>query len=131
MLYSRTLRCPRHHIVKPGKNPFQIEENPFTKDTQMSDADCKRFGIRKWKYKRDRFGRKIPNYNNHYQPLVSAAFVLEHIFDDKNPICLKCKKCLEGLGGVTLITKSPVRDGRTLKDITNEMYKQAEKEGVK
>lgn len=130
-MYVRKIRCPRHHILKPGKLAFQIEPNPFTVDTKMSDEMCRKFGIRKWKYKRDRFGNKIPDYKNHYQPQISAAFALERIFDQHNLVCQKCKKCLEGFGRVALIQTSREVDGRTLKNVTDEMLKQANKEGLK
>lgn len=128
MQYARKLKCPRHHLAIPGREPWQIEVNEFTKDTNMSDADCKRFGIRKWKYKRDAYGNKIPDYNNHYQPDVSAAFALEHIFDQNSPVCRKCRRCLEGFGRVALIQAKPSSDGRTLQEATVDMLKQIKKE---
>lgn len=125
-MYLRTIKCPRHHVVIPGRNPFLITENEFIKDTKMSDADIKRFGLRRWKYKRDRFGNKIPDYRNHFQPDISAAFALETIYDRNNPICLKCKRCLEGFESAHIIDrKKPITDGRTLKDFTDDMLKKA------
>lgn len=124
MFYARKLKCPRHHLVIPGKLAWQIEENPFTKDTQMSDTDCKRFGIRKWKYKRDANFNKIPDFRNHYQPEVSAAYVLEHVFDKENPICASCKRCLEGFENVPLLpNRKKSLDGRSLKEVVAEMTK--------
>jgi len=124
--YLRKIKCPRHHIVKPGHNPWVITENEFVKDTKMSDADIKRFGLRRWKYKRDRYGNKIPNFKNHYQPEISAAFALECIFDQNNPICAKCKRCLEGFNGAYLIGgKKSLNEGMTIAQTTQEMLKKS------
>lgn len=129
MFYARTIKCPRHHLVIPGKLAWQIEENPFTKDTKMSDADCKRFGIRKWKYKRDRYGNKIPDFRNHYQPDVSAAYVLSNVHDSANPICANCKRCLEGFENAHLVgNKRQAGDGRTLQEAVQEMTKKMVKD---
>jgi hypothetical protein len=122
--YQRRIKCPRHHVVKPGKQPFLITENELVKDTKMSDADIKRFGLRRWKYKRDKFGNKIPDFRNHYQPEISAAFALEAIYDPVNPICARCKRCMEGFGSAYLIGgKNNLNDGRTIADVTAEMLK--------
>jgi len=89
--HIKNIRCPLHHKVIPGKLAFLIEPNPLAKD--FSDDLCERFKLKKWKWKRDAYGRKIPDYRNHYQPEISAAYAKEKIYTPLNPTCLKCRRC--------------------------------------
>lgn len=86
----------------PGKHAFKVKPNPFVKDAKLSEADCKFWGIKTWVYERDANGNKIPDYNNHYQPEISAAFAIEHVYDPIRPICQKCQRCLEGQGNINI-----------------------------
>ena len=92
----KNIKCPLHHTLKPGLQPheaFEIEPNPamknFTADT------LKQFGLKNWKYKRDRFGNKIPNFRNHFQPEVSALYLREKVYSTGHPVCAKCRRCLQ------------------------------------
>ncbi len=107
--YRKKIKCPLHHVVIPGRHAFKIVPNELAKSCTLTDAELKRFGIRKWKYARDRFGNKIPDYNNHYQPEISAAFAIEHIYDPLRPLCQKCRKCLEGSGSINLAAISRLK----------------------
>lgn len=92
----KNIECPLHHRIKPGLplyEAWEIEPNPMAKN--FSDEMCQRFGLRKWKYKRDRFGNRIPNYNNHFQPEISALYAKEKIYTPDNPVCRKCRRCLQ------------------------------------
>lgn len=92
----KNIKCPIHHTLKPGLPPFQayeIEPNPFTK--HLSQDTCKQFNLRRWKYKRDAYGRKIPNYKNHYQPEISALYAKEKIYTPNHPVCRRCRRCFQ------------------------------------
>jgi hypothetical protein len=104
MYVLRTIKCPRNYILKPGKQPFSIEPNPHFKNSRLTESDCKRFGIKMWRYKKDRYGNKIQDFRNFYQPEITAAYAIEHIYDPLNPICkMQCKgRCLRGIGKVNI-----------------------------
>lgn len=90
----KNIKCPLHHTLKPGLKPheaYEIEPDPLAKN--FTDDMCKRFGLRKWKYKRNKFGQKIPNYRNHYQPEISALYAKERIYSTNHPICIRCRRC--------------------------------------
>lgn len=89
--HFKNIKCPVHHRVIPGRQPYLIEPNPLMKN--FSDSMCKDFGLKKWQYKRDKFGNKIPDYRNHYQPEISAAYAKEKIYRPNNPICTGCRRC--------------------------------------
>lgn len=89
----KNIKCPIHHIVKPGCDGFVREPNPLAK--HFSDDACKEFGLKRWKYKRDRYGNKIPDYRNHYQPYVSALYLKENVYNPINPVCQKCRRCFQ------------------------------------
>lgn len=92
----KNIKCPLHHTLKPGLEPheaFMIEPNPIMKN--FSADTCKRFGLKKWKYKRDRTGQKIPNFKNHIQPYISALYAKERIYSPGHPVCLKCRRCFQ------------------------------------
>ena len=91
-LSTKKIRCPIHHVVKPGMNPYMIEPNPKT--IKMPKWFLEKTGLRNWKYKRDRYGNKIPNYRNHYQPEISAFYARERIYDKDRPACKMCRRCL-------------------------------------
>jgi len=79
-----------------------MEIDPLMKN--FSEETCKRFGVSRWKKKRDRWGNPIRNDKDFYQPLISGAFAIEHIYDPLNPICVQCKnRCWKGKGTPTTI----------------------------
>ncbi len=77
-----------------------MEPDPLTK--AFSVETLKRFGINPWRKKRDRWGRTIRNDNDYYQPEISSAMAIEHIYDPLNPICnTQCRyRCWEGQGRI-------------------------------
>lgn len=92
----KNIRCPLHHTLKPGLpsyEAYEIEPNPLMKN--FSNDLCKKFGLKKWKYKRDKFGNKIPNYRNHYQPEVSALYLQEKVYSTGHPTCRACRSCIQ------------------------------------
>lgn len=97
--FWRRIKCPRHYALIPGKEPFVMEENPALKNVSWSLA--KEFKIKKLRPKRDKNGNKIQDFRNYYQPEISAAFAIEHIYDPLHPICTQCnRRCFRGLGNV-------------------------------
>jgi hypothetical protein len=92
----KNIKCPLHHTLKPGLPPheaYEIEPNPLSK--HFTNDMCKTFGLRRWRYKRDRYGQKIPNYRNHFQPEISAMYAKERIFSAGHPVCVKCRRCFQ------------------------------------
>ncbi len=92
----KNIKCPLHHALKPGLQEYEayeIEPNPMAKN--FSDDMCKRFGLKKWKYKKDRYGNRIPNFRNHYQPEISALYCRERIYSTGHPVCRQCRRCIQ------------------------------------
>jgi hypothetical protein len=92
----KNIKCPLHHALKPGLEPqeaYELEPNPLAKN--FSADLCRQFGLKKWKYKRDRFGNKIPNYRNHFQPYISALYAKERIYSVNHPMCVRCRRCFQ------------------------------------
>ena len=96
----RKIRCPRHFLLTPGKEAFVREINPLYR--KLPKWAFKKFNLKETRIKRDRHGNKIVNYKNYYQPLVTAAWAIEHVYDPLNWICQnQCKRrCFEGMGSV-------------------------------
>lgn len=92
----KNIKCPLHHALKPGipeHEAYLIEPNPLSKN--FSNDMCKKFGLKRWKYKKDKFGNRIPNFTNHYQPEVSALYLKERVYSAGHPVCRKCRRCLQ------------------------------------
>lgn len=103
MKYIRKIKCPRHFLLRPGADPFEREVIPAMAKVPKWAYD-KWPNLRREKIKRDRRGVPIYNRKSYYQPDISAAFAIEHIYDPKNPICVKCqKRCFEGKEKVNLL----------------------------
>jgi hypothetical protein len=101
MNYHHKIKCPRHFMLKPGADPFQLEIDP--KMRHVPDwAYTKWPTLKKYRYKKDKHGNKIYNPKSYYQPNVTAGFAIEHVFDPLNPICRdQCRmRCAEGSGGI-------------------------------
>lgn len=104
--YKRTIRCPRHFVLKKGKDPrtgtffrpFKMQINPLLKDVPKW-AFSKWPTLQRFVQKKDRFGRRIRDDNSFFQPCMSASFFLHQVYDPKNLICtMQCRgRCLEGL----------------------------------
>lgn len=92
----KNIKCPLHHCLKPGLEPqeaFMLEPNPLAKG--WNNSFCKEMGLKNWKYKRDMFGNKVPNFRNHFQPEISALYAKERIYSTGHPVCVKCRRCLQ------------------------------------
>lgn len=99
-LVMSKVRCPNYFILKPGKSGFVEEVNRLAKN--FSEDTCKEFGLKRTKFKKDANGNKIPKWDDYYQPVVSAAYAIEHIWDPNNWVCThQCRgRCMEGKGTV-------------------------------
>lgn len=97
---KRMIKCPRHYIKNLKEDPFVREIVPSLK--KVDNGVAREFGVKKYRIKRDRFGNPVINWKAFYQPEISAAFAIEHIWDPKNPICVnKCRgRCMRGMGKV-------------------------------
>lgn len=91
-IYRRTIRCPRHYLLRPGGQPFVMERIPALKN--IKEADAKIFGLNLWRKKKDARGNYIQNFKDYYQPEISAGFAKEQIYLPFDPICMKCKRCV-------------------------------------
>lgn len=92
----KNIKCPLHHSLKPGLEPqeaYMLEPNPLTKN--WTNSFCKQFGLKNYTYKRDKFGNKIPNFRNHFQPEVSALYLKERVYSTGHPVCRTCRRCLQ------------------------------------
>lgn len=99
--YIRKIKCPRHYLLKPGGTAFVMERIPALKNIKEADAVALNkanpsFKLRLWQPKKDRFGNKILNQKDYYQPDISAAMAKEQIYQPLNPICNKCRRCVTG-----------------------------------
>jgi hypothetical protein len=93
MSYHRKIKCPRHFIGKPGKSPWKLRPNPFFMNLPKWAWE-KWPNLRKYIPIRDKWGNKVRDDKNFYQPFISASFAVHQIYDPKNPICQKCNvKC--------------------------------------
>jgi hypothetical protein len=99
------IRCPRNKIVKPGLYPYKIKENKFLRNFTQANIDYinRVFGTKlvKYQYERDQWGRKIKDERSFYSPLVSPAYLLEHVYDPDNYVCKAvCRhQCVHKIGG--------------------------------
>lgn len=96
--YARKIKCPRHYLLKPGHQGYFMERIPALRNIKEADAKAlakynPTFKLRLWQAKKDRYGNKIKNPADYYQPEVSAAFLKETVYDYINPICQKCRRC--------------------------------------
>ncbi len=106
MYYKRKIKCPRHFMLKGGKDPrtgmpfrpFKMKPNPFLKNVPKW-VFGKWPSLQRFTIDYDKFGRKQRDHASFYQPFISAAFAIHQIYDMRNPVCKKCDgRCMEGLG---------------------------------
>ena len=92
----KNIKCPLHHVLKPGLQQHEAYEIIPNEDMKHFTKDqMKRFGLRNWKYKRDKWGNKIPNYRNHFQPDISAFYAKDYIYSPNQPTCRACRRCIQ------------------------------------
>jgi hypothetical protein len=125
--YRRKIKCPANYYLPPNVDVYVREEVPELKN--VSAYAVKKYGVQKLRRKKDRWGRPILDWKKIYdlekkglafQPVISASFAIEHIYDPMSQICVLCKgRCLEGKGGVAT---------QTIKRLNGSYYRGPEEE---
>ena len=97
--YVRKIKCPRHYILKPNGVPYVMERIPSLRNIKEADAialskNTGMYRVKLWRPKKDRFGNKIQNFKDYYQPEVSATEMKMKVFNPLDPICNKCRRCI-------------------------------------
>lgn len=92
MRYARKIKCPQHFILKPNGIPYVMERIPSLKN--ISEANARALKLQLWRPKKDKWGRKILNEPDYFQPEVSAAEMKMRLWNPTNPICQQCKRCV-------------------------------------
>ncbi len=97
--YIRRIKCPRHYLLKPGHQGYFMERIPALRNIKEADAKAltkynPTFKLRLWQAKKDRFGNKIKNPADYYQPEISSSMAKDQIYSAFNPICNKCRRCV-------------------------------------
>jgi len=104
--YKRKIRCPRHFMLRFGKDPRTgLSYHPWKMQINPTLKNLPEWAFQKWpslcKFvpAKDRYGRKIRDDKSFFQPEMSAAYFVHQVYDPKNTICtLQCRgRCLEGL----------------------------------
>jgi len=112
---KRMIKCPGHYLIPPTVDVYLREPIPWAKDcSNFVELRGRRIKIRKERIKLDAYGRKMVDWRKLHrlrdtgivvQPLVSAAWCIENIYDPMSWLCVHCPKyCKEGQGRVVLTT---------------------------
>jgi len=106
--YIRKIQCPRHYLIDPREDIFLREPAPLLQN--VSASVCIKYKINKMRIKRDAWGNKLIDWKKMYalraagkvlQPMVTASFAIENIYDPLHPICNQCQfKCKRGKGTI-------------------------------
>ena len=108
---KRMIKCPGHYLVTPTVDVYLREHVEWAKDCSDFVELCgQKIKIKKERIKKDCYGRKIVDWRKLHklrdagiviQPKVSAAWVIENIYDPQSWLCMNCPKyCKEGQGRV-------------------------------
>ncbi len=109
--YKRQIRCPGHWLIPPQVDAYLREPVPLLKDCKDSvEFKGRLIKIKKTRIARDRWGNKRLDWKKLYKlrdkgivlnPVVSAAWAIEHVYDPQGSLCLNCPKwCKEGMGRI-------------------------------
>jgi hypothetical protein len=110
---KRMIRCPGHYLVPPTVDVYLREPVEWAKQcSDWVELAGKKINIKKTRIKKDAFGRKLVDWKKLHklrdagivmQPKVSAAWVIENIYDPLSWLCMNCPKhCKEGQGRVII-----------------------------
>ena len=122
--YKRMIQCPGHWLVNPKVDVYLREPVGLLKNcSDQVEYKGQTIKIRKWRIKKDRWGRKLVDWKKLYElrktgqvlhPMVSAAWAIEHVYDPLSDLCLHCPKyCKEGQGRIL---------DRTIKRLSGKCY---------
>ena len=102
--YMRKIECPAHYLIPPTIDIYKRE--PVIELKDISKSVIQHYKIKTWRRAKDRFGRPIIDWARLYelkrkglviQPMISASYAIENIYDPISPICRICRgRCKEG-----------------------------------
>lgn len=113
---KRMIRCPGHFLIPPTVDVYLREPVPWIKSLTRSvvEIGARKLKLRRDRIKKDQYGRRMVDWKKLYklrdagivqQPMVSAAWVIENIYDPEALLCKNCPKwCKEGQGRVVTTT---------------------------
>lgn len=113
--YQRKIKCPGHYMIPPTvdvwlRKPVELLKNC----SDFVEVKGERRKIKKEAIVHDKWGRKMLDWKKIYklekagivhQPVVTAAWAVEHVYDPLSVLCNNCPKyCKEGQGRVLTST---------------------------
>ncbi len=109
--YKRMIRCPGHWLVPPQVDVYLREPVELLKDcSNWVELLGRKINIKKTRIAKDKWGNKKLDWKKLYElrargvvlnPLVSAAWAIENIYDPSGYLCQHCPKwCKEGQGRI-------------------------------
>jgi hypothetical protein len=113
--YKRMIRCPGHYLIPPTVDVYLHEPVALLKDcSNWVEFMGRKITIKKTRIAKDKWGNKKIDWKKLYElrakgivlnPIVSAAWAIEHIYDPSGILCNFCPKyCKEGQGRVVTAT---------------------------
>lgn len=113
--YKRMIQCPGHWMIPPTVDVYLRKPVEMLKRcSNFVFIRDKKFTIKKTAIVRDKWGNKMLDWKKLYelkakgivfQPRVSAAWAIEHVYDEHGALCQNCPKyCKEGQGRVMVRT---------------------------
>jgi hypothetical protein len=106
--YMRKIRCPGHYLIPPNVDIYKREPVNLLKNITPWVAE--KYKLTKFRRAKDKWGRPIIDWRKLQelrrqgivkQPMISAAFAIEHVWDPKSALCMNCQKwCKEGQGRI-------------------------------
>lgn len=108
---KRMIKCPGHFLIPPKVDVYLREPVSWLKEvSNFVEVRGQKIKIKKDRIRRDKYGSKMVDWRKIYklrdagivsQPDVSAAWVIENIYDPMSELCQLCPKfCKEGQGRV-------------------------------
>lgn len=113
--HLRKIRCPGHYLIPPTVDVYMREPVPELRDvSRVIEFKGKRMRMKKERIVRDKWGNKKIDWKRIYElrktgvvlnPVVSAAWAIEHVYDPISSLCIHCPKyCKEGQGRILITT---------------------------
>jgi hypothetical protein len=114
--YKRMIRCPGHYLISPKVDVYLREPVPELKDcSDGAEYKGRYIKIKKMRIVKDRFGNKMLDWKKLYElrnrgtgevlnPIVSASWAIENVWDPKGMLCLQCPKYCREMRNVSDLT---------------------------
>lgn len=128
---KRMIRCPGHYLIPPDVDIYLREPVPWANEiSDKVELRGQTIKLRKERIAVDAFGRKLVDWKKLYrlrkvgkvvQPLVSAAWCIENIYDPMSELCqVRCRlnagqPCKEGQGRIMTMSINRL-NGRKCRD---------------